>query len=82
VTLRTARGEVEVRALVSPRMKPLLIGGKQVHVVGMPWHFGHTGLALGDIANTLSAIVGEPNITIHEGKAFTCNLRAGRKAQP
>jgi formate dehydrogenase major subunit len=82
VTLWTARGEVEGRVLVSPRIKPLVIGSKRVHVVGMPWHFGHTGLALGDIANTLSAMVGEPNVTIHEGKAFTCNLRAGRKAQP
>ncbi len=41
----------------------------------MPWHFGWEGYATGDIANVLTAIVGDPNTTIHEGKAFTCNLR-------
>ena len=35
-------------------------------------------IATGDIANDLTAIVGDPNTTIHEGKAFTCNLRKGR----
>jgi formate dehydrogenase major subunit len=44
----------------------------------MPWHYGWHGYATGDIANKLSAIVGDPNTTIHEGKAFTCNLRKGR----
>lgn len=82
VTVWTSRGEVEGRALVTPRMRPLRLNGQTVHLVGMPWHFGHKGFALGDVANTLSAMVGEPNISIHEGKAFTCNLRAGRKGQP
>lgn len=82
VTLWTARGEAEARTLVTPRMKPLQVDGRVVHVVGMPWHFGHKGLARGDIANSLSAMVGEPNISIHEGKSFTCNLRKGRKGQP
>ncbi len=44
----------------------------------MPWHLGWEGYATGGIANTLSAIVGDPNTTIHEGKAFTCNLRKVR----
>jgi formate dehydrogenase major subunit len=44
----------------------------------MPWHFGWQGYATGDIANVLSSIVGDPNTTIHEGKAFTCDLRKGR----
>ncbi len=41
----------------------------------MPWHFGWEGHATGGIANALSAIVGDPNTAIHEGKAFTCNLQ-------
>ena len=60
-------------------MRPLQIDGHTIHVVGMPWHFGYMGIAQGDIANTLSAMVGDPNVSIHEAKAFTCNLRAGRK---
>ena len=38
--------------------------------------------ATGDVVNVLSSIVGDPNTTIHEGKAFTCNLRKGRLQRP
>lgn len=79
VTLWTARGVVEARVLVTSRMRPLRLDGRVVHVIGMPWHFGYMGIAQGDIANALSAMVGDPNVSIHEAKAFTCNLRAGRK---
>ena len=82
VTLRTARGEIEARALVTRRITPFRLNGQVVHVVGMPWHYGSSGLAQGDSANTLSAMVGDANVSIHEGKVFTCNLRAGRKSQP
>ncbi len=75
VVVSTARGQIETRALVTSRLQPLLIDGRPVYQVGMPWHFGWEGYATGSIANTLSAIVGDPNTTIHEGKAFTCNLR-------
>ena len=82
VTLWTRRGEVEARVLVTPRLRPLYLDGGVVHVIGMPWHFGYMGIAKGDVANTLSAMVGDPNVSIHEAKAFTCNLRAGRKGKP
>jgi formate dehydrogenase major subunit len=78
VVLSTMRGEIETRALVTERLRPFEIDGRRVYQIGMPWHFGWQGYATGDIANTLSAVVGDPNTTIHEGKAFTCNLRKGR----
>jgi formate dehydrogenase major subunit len=78
VVVSTARGEVEAKALVTQRMRPLELDGKRIHQVGMPWHFGWLGYATGDVVNTLSAVVGDPNSTIHEGKAFTCNVRKGR----
>jgi formate dehydrogenase major subunit len=81
VVISTARGEVETRALVTERLRPLEIDGKRVYQIGMPWHFGWEGYATGDIANVLSAIVADPNSTMHEGKAFTCNLRKGRLAR-
>jgi formate dehydrogenase major subunit len=81
VTISTARGEIETRALVTDRLRPFEIDGRLVYQVGMPWHFGWQGYATGDIANTLTAIVGDPNTTIHEGKAFTCDLRKGRLAR-
>ena len=81
VTLSTARGEAEARAVVTGRLKPFHLDGHIVHEIGMPWHYGYKGVARGDIANTLSAIVEDPNSKIHEGKAFTCNLRPGRKGE-
>jgi formate dehydrogenase major subunit len=82
VTVSTSRGEVEARALVTERLRPFLISGRLVYQIGMPWSFGWQGYATGDIANTLSAIVGDANTSIHEGKAFTCNLRKGRIERP
>ncbi len=78
VVLSTLRGEIETRALVTDRLRPFILNDQLVYQIGMPWHYGWEGYATGGIANTLSAIVGEPNVTIHEGKAFTCNLRKGR----
>lgn len=79
VTVSSARGEIEAIALVTPRMAPLHVGGKVIHTVGMPWHYGYKGIAEGDIVNTLSHISEDPNSRIHEGKVFTCNLTPGRK---
>src|SRR5579884_682792 len=81
VTISTARGEVEARALVTERIKPLRMGRRRVHQVGLPWHWGWQGLARGDVANDLTALVADPNVTIHEAKAFTCNLEPGRRAR-
>ena len=78
VTLSTLRGKVHVRALVTRRLRPLIIDGRPLIQIGLPWHFGWQGYATGDIANTLTAIVGEPNTSIHENKAFTCDLQKGR----
>jgi formate dehydrogenase major subunit len=82
VTLETARGEVEARALVTKRMRPFTINGKTVHQVGLPWHWGYQGLARGDVSNDISSLVADPNVTIHEGKVFSCNLRPGRRSAP
>jgi formate dehydrogenase major subunit len=78
VTVRTARGEAEGRALVTRRLRPLVVDGEVLHQVGFPWHFGYEGLVQGASANDVVALVGEPNVTIHEGKVLTCDLRAGR----
>jgi formate dehydrogenase major subunit len=80
--LRTARGAVEVKALVTERMRPFMTGGKRVHQVGMPWVFGWEGYAHGAIANVLLAIFGDPNTSIHTTKALTCALSKGRLPQP
>jgi len=81
VTLMTPRGIVEARALVTRRMRPLLINGKMVHQIGVPYHWGYRGLVKGDSANDLVAISEEPNVRIMEAKGILCNLSPGRRAQ-
>ena len=78
VTVSTLRGEAEARALVTERMQPLVIDGRTLHHIGMPWHFGFGGIARGGIANNLSALVEDPNSLIHEAKSFTGAIRHGR----
>jgi len=78
VTVISERGKTEARALVTKRLRPFLIDGKTVHQVGMPWHWGYMGIATGDVANNVSSLVADPNVTIHEGKAFTCRIEKGR----
>ena len=79
ITIQTARAEIQARALVTRRMRPFTINGKTVHQIGLPWHWGWQAVARGDVVNDLSALVADPNVTIHEGKVFTCNIRAGKK---
>ena len=78
-TLSTLRGEIEVKALVTERVRPFTIEGRTVHQLGMPWVFGREGYTKGDIANVLFAITGDPNVSIHTTKAITCNIRPGRR---
>jgi formate dehydrogenase major subunit len=79
VTISTERGEVEARALVTERIRPIRMGRRRVHQVGLPWHWGYQGLTRGDVANDLTPMIADPNVSIHEGKAFTCDLRPGRR---
>lgn len=78
VVVETERGKVEARALVTKRMRPLKVEGRTIHSVGMPIHWGYSGLTTGSVPNDLSAIVADPNVYIHSSKAFTCNIRKGR----
>jgi formate dehydrogenase major subunit len=74
VRIVTARGHIEARALVTPRLSPLAVGGRTIHQVALPWHFGHRGLVTGDVANDLIAMSEEPNVRIMESKALVCRI--------
>jgi formate dehydrogenase major subunit len=79
-TISTAVGEIEVRALVTGRIKLLSIGsGERVHQIGVPYNFGRLGFAHGDTSGDLIPLSMDPNCSIHEAKALTCNIRAGRR---
>jgi formate dehydrogenase major subunit len=81
MTILSPRAEIEARAKVTDRMKPLRVGDKVVHQVGLPWHWGFAGPLPGDAANDLGPLSGDPNVSIQQSKAFLCNVRAGRKAR-
>jgi len=76
--ISTQRGEIEARAMVTRRMRPLRINGRVVHQIGLPFHWGFQGKVTGSITNDLAHMVLEPNVSIEEAKAFTCNMHPGR----
>lgn len=77
----TTRGTLEAQAIVTERFEPFVIGGKTVHQIGVPWHWGFNGLATGDSANLLTPHVGDANTMIPEFKAFLCRIEKGRRQE-
>jgi formate dehydrogenase major subunit len=77
VVISTPRGSIRAKALVTRRIQPFRLRDRSVHHVGLPWHWGYKGVSTGDVANNLSALVGDPNVTIHEAKVFVCNVAKG-----
>jgi formate dehydrogenase major subunit len=75
IIVESARGEVNVVALVTKRFKPFKMNGSIVHQVGVIWHWGYTGLSTGDSANVLTPHVGDANTMIPEYKAFLVEVR-------
>jgi formate dehydrogenase major subunit len=78
-TIVTARSAIEARVLVTDRIKPVQTNGRVVHQVGLPYHWGSRGLTTGGAANELAHVVLDPNVHIQEVKAFTCDIRPGRR---
>src|SRR5579875_2615908 len=76
--ISTPRGEIEARAMVTRRMRPLRVNGKTIHQIGLPFHWGFQGKVRGSITNDLAHMVLEPNVSIEEAKAFMCDVRPGR----
>jgi formate dehydrogenase major subunit len=76
-TISTPRASIQVKVLVTRRMRPMWIDGRRVHQVGLPYHWGYKGMSKGDIANDLLAISEEPNVRIMESKALVCNIEPG-----
>jgi formate dehydrogenase major subunit len=78
MTISSPRAEIEARARVTDRIRPLRLGDRLVHQIGLPWHWGFAGPSAGASANDLNALSGDPNVSIQESKAFVCDVRAGR----
>jgi formate dehydrogenase major subunit len=81
VRVSSARGELEVKALVTPRMKALNIGDKEVTVVWMPYNWGFQGLSTGPSVNHLTIDATDPGAGPQETKACLVNVvKTGRSA--
>src|SRR5215213_1186090 len=78
-TIVTARAAIEARVMVTDRMRPIKVGGRLQHQVGLPYHWGSRGLTTGGSANDLTHMALDPNVHIQEVKALTCDIRAGRR---
>ena len=75
VKVSSNRGHITAVAMVTKRIKPLTIEGKTVHTVGVPIHWGFTGVAkAGFLANTLTPVVGDGNSHTPEFKSFLVNV--------
>jgi len=76
VLVRSKRGQIKVKALVTKRIRPLSVEGKEVHTVGLPFHWGFEGLTRpGYLTNSLTPFVGDANIQTPEFKAFLVDVR-------
>ena len=75
VKVRSNRGEVVAKCVVTKRMRPMQVEGKPVHHVGIPIHWGFKGVTQnGYLANALTPFVGDANSQTPEFKAFLVNL--------
>ncbi len=77
VTVESKRGSLQATAIITKRFRPFMVDGKQVHQIGMPWHWGFQGLCVGDSANKLTPHVGDANTMIPEFKAFLVRVIKG-----
>jgi formate dehydrogenase major subunit len=78
-TIATSRAVIEARVLVTERVKPLRVQGRELHQVGLPYHFGRKGLVKGDSGNELLSLVLDKNVHISEYKVATCDIQPGRR---
>ena len=78
-TIVSARSAVEARVLVTSRVRPLRLGDRVIHQIGMPYHWGNAGLVTGDSANDLIGLELDPNVQIPPTKILTCDIRPGRR---
>jgi formate dehydrogenase major subunit len=76
VVVRSKRGEIKVKAMVTKRIRPLKVEGRELHTVGLPIHWGFEGLTRpAYLVNTLTPFVGDANIQTPEFKAFLVDVQ-------
>ena len=82
VKVSSARGELTVKAVVTPRMKPIQSNGREVTVVCMPYNWGFQGLSTGPSVNHLTIDATDPGAGTQETKACLVNVVKVRDGVP
>jgi formate dehydrogenase major subunit len=76
VKISSARGEYIAKAMVTKRIKPMLIDGKKTYQIGIPFHWGYRGIAEDEgktsrtLVNSLTHTSTDPNAHTPEFKGF------------
>jgi len=80
VRVSSARGEYVAKAMVTRRIKPMMIDGKKTYQIGVPIHWGYKGIAEDagktalNPANQLSPAAIDPNAFTPEFKGFLVKI--------
>jgi formate dehydrogenase major subunit len=80
VKVSSARGELTVKASVTPRMQTLKADGQEVTIVWMPYNWGFKGLSTGPSVNFLTIDAVDPGAGTQETKACLVNVIKFREA--
>jgi formate dehydrogenase major subunit len=76
IKVTSARGEYIAKAMVTKRIKPMMIDGKKTYQIGIPFHWGYRGIAEDDgktsrmVVNALTPTIIDPNAHTPEFKGF------------
>src|SRR5436189_6181108 len=80
VKITSARSQYVAKAMVTRRIKPMMIDGKKTYQIGVPIHWGYRGISEDEgrtaltPANLLSPTVMDPNAYTPEYKGFLVKL--------
>ena len=80
VKVSSARGSYRAKAMVTQRIRPMMIDGKKMYQIGIPIHFGYRGIQEDagrterDLTNSLSVTATDPNSYTPEFKGFLVKL--------
>src|SRR3954454_12105722 len=74
VRVSSARGDVTVKTLVTPRMQTLKVADQDVTIVWMPYNWGFKGLSTGASVNHVTIDAVDPGAGTQETKACLVNI--------
>ena len=80
-TIISPRTAIEVRLLVTDRVRAIKAGGQDVHQIGLPYHWakGDSAVVQGDSVNDLIGLTLDPNVLIQDSKTGACDIIPGRR---